>query len=276
MLIDERHLGLIPSNEQNQSQDFVERIRTQIRDQVDINYFKADDLRQQRPSLTIAQQASHKTDAANVRIGIFMDQAFGFYYADDLEKFTDFGAELVKIDAINDVVLPTVDALFIGGGFPETHMQQLSANTALMHEVRQFVENDGIVYAECGGLMYLCDDLTWHDNHCKMCGVIPAQVEMLDKPQGRGYIKLAETDDMPWSKLQEMPEVISAHEFHYSRLNGLPDSSRFAYRVLRGTGINGEFDGYIYRNLLANYAHMRSVGQNGWVERFIHYVKTKI
>lgn len=124
--------------------------------------------------------------------------------------------------------------------------------------------------------MYLCDDLTWQDKHAKMCGVIPARVVMSEKPQGRGYIRLAETDNMPWPGREDTGSAeIAAHEFHYSRLEGLPDKARFAYRVLRGTGINGEYDGYLYRNLLANYAHMRDVGNNRWVERFTGFIRAR-
>lgn len=270
MLIDERHLGLIPSNEQNESRLFIERISCQVRDQVNLDFFRQH--AQKKPRNVTMESVARLS--VTCRVGIFKDEAFGFYYADDLQKFSAFGAELVEIDAINDQQLPQVDALFIGGGFPETHMQQLSSNQALMQQIRDFVENDGIVYAECGGLMYLCSDLTWQDKHCKMCGVIPARVKMYEKPQGRGYIKLAETDKMLWSDDGPRQEVIPAHEFHYSRIEGLPDSAQFAYKVLRGSGINGKSDGYIYRNLLASYAHMRSVGENRWVERFIDFIKT--
>lgn len=277
MVIDERHLGLIPGNEQQDSENAITRISAQVREQVDLDFFRSraepvfpSDVSQavSKPLLAETQQP--------LRVGIFMDEAFGFYYADDLRTFADLGVELVPVNALQDNHLPEVDALFIGGGFPETHVEELSANRQLMHAVRDFIEQDGVVYAECGGLMYLCDDLTWQDKHAKMCGVIPARVVMSEKPQGRGYIRLAETDNMPWPGREDTGSAeIAAHEFHYSRLEGLPDMARFAYRVLRGTGINGEYDGYLYRNLLANYAHMRDVGNNRWVERFTGFIRAR-
>jgi len=109
-------------------------------------------------------------------------------------------------------------------------------------------------------------------------GVIPGRIHMHDRPQGRGYVRLQPGEDHPWparagdGTIGRMAEI-PAHEFHYSSLDDLPDSSRFAYRVLRGTGIDGEHDGFIYRNLLACYAHQRDTWLNPWAERFVNFVR---
>lgn len=272
MNIDERHLGLIPSNEQQESLSIINQISEQIKQQVDLEMFQ--NLAVVKASESTAYIVSDtENNNACCRIGIFRDAAFGFYYPDDLEILSQSGADLVEIDAINDTSLPEVDALFIGGGFPETHMQELSDNRSLLKAVKEFIEQDGIVYAECGGLMYLARSLTWEDKNCKMCGIIPGDVVMHEKPQGRGYIKLLETGKMPWPKVVASEGELSAHEFHYSSLENLPDNIDYVYEVTRGHGIDGKHDGFLYRNLLANYAHMRNVGNNHWAERFIAQIQ---
>lgn len=269
LVIDERHLGLMPSNEASESEAIITAIKKTVEAQVDLDNF----IQLARPPAlqgfsSVIDLQEEKTN--KVKIGIFKDAAFGFYYEDDLEKISHFGGELIEINALQDASLPEVDGLFIGGGFPETHMQQLAANSELMRAVKTFIENDGVVYAECGGLMYLAQSLTWNGNECKMSGVIPGNIEMSEKPQGRGYIKLVETDQHPWPG--KNTAVLSAHEFHYSALTDLPDDAVFAYQVKRGCGIDGAHDGFVYKNLLANYAHMRNVGSNHWAERFVNKI----
>lgn len=273
LIIDERHLGLIPSNEKSESQQIIDRIASIIEQQVDLDLLVSKGNKPRSDvSPVSAIDLSNQTDVSNqVKIGIFQDAAFGFYYSDDLEVLESQGAQLIIIDAINDQKLPEVDALFIGGGFPETHMESLSVNQALMQQVRNFIENNGVVYAECGGLMYLAQSLTWKDKKCRMCGVIPGNVVMHEKPQGRGYIRLSETNLMPWPWPQS--EELAAHEFHYSSLEDMPENCDYAYEVIRGHGIDGSNDGFIYKNLLANYAHMRNVGNNHWAERFLAQIK---
>jgi len=277
LVIDERHLGLIPSNEKSESQSIIDNIASIIEQQVDLDSFVSlgsqalnfDNIDEVSPGELLVAAVDTR-----VKVGVFQDAAFGFYYADDLETLKSCGAELFAIDALHDRTLPDVDALFIGGGFPETHMQALSANEMLMRQVADFIENYGVVYAECGGLMYLSESLTWKDKECRMCGVIPGKTVMHEKPQGRGYIRLTETGTMPWPGSES--EELAAHEFHYSSLEGMPENCDYAYKVVRGHGIDGHNDGYVYKNLLANYAHMRNVGNNHWAERFIaHIVKSK-
>jgi len=273
--IDERHLGLIPSNEKTESDAVIQRISNIVEEQVDLDSFLQLSGVHQEQAIGEAAPLNLKQSETDltIKIGIFKDAAFGFYYPDDLQVLQKQGAELIAIDAINDVQLPDVDALFIGGGFPETHMQQLSDNTAMRNAVTEYIENDGIAYAECGGLMYLSRSLTWGDKNCKMCGIIPADTRMFEKPQGRGYIKLRETGKMPWPCAGQPGAEIYAHEFHYSRLENLPDNVDYAFKVLRGVGIDGQHDGFIYKNLLANYAHMRNVGNNHWAERLIAHIQ---
>ena len=113
-----------------------------------------------------------------------------------------------------------------------------------------------------------------------MVGIIPADAVMHKKPRGRGYVKLEETENMPWLN-NNMPnkgsKMINAHEFHYSELNSsnklLESKGKFAYKVHRGVGINGEYDGWVYKNLLANYSHMRDTDSFHWAQRFIETIR---
>ncbi len=135
-----------------------------------------------------------------LRIGIARDRAFGFYYADDLDAFREAGATLVAIDTLNDAGLPDVDGLFIGGGFPEVHGAALAANTGLRESLRRAIDGGLPVYAECGGLMFLARSLTWRGHTWDMVGALPADVVMHGKPVGKGYVRLAETDEHPWGR----------------------------------------------------------------------------
>ncbi len=272
--IDERHLGLMPSNEAERARDKIQRLGEAVAGQVDLDAIMAIAASGPAPPRCQREQVPVVAAGGVVRIGYARDPAFGFYYPGDLEKLERAGAELVPFDTLCDHSLPPVDGLFIGGGFPETQMERLEANAAMRRAVARFIEDGGPVYAECGGLMYLSRSLTWGGRSCSMVGVIPADVMMHDKPQGRGYVRLRETGAGPWPAPERGAGEIAAHEFHYSSLTGLPADTRFAYRVERGTGVDGRHDGIVYKGLLASYTHLRDVAGNRWTRRFVEYVKS--
>jgi len=159
-------------------------------------------------------------------------------------------------------------------------MQQLEANARMRSSIHTAIENGLPCYAECGGLMYLARSIEWdHDSHlekCSMVGTIDADIVMEKRPQGRGYVQLQETENNPWPQVSANMangHVINAHEFHYSRFKNVAKDVKFAYRVKRGTGIDGKSDGYIYKNLLANYTHQRNTRNNPWADRFINFAR---
>ena len=269
--IRERHLGLVPSNEASQADAQIEHIAAAMSQQLDlaaIRQIAADaPLPDHNPRHRLAP------DFAGLTIGIIRDAAFGFYYADDLEAFRQSGANIIYIDALHDPALPEIDGLFIGGGFPETHMQALERNRSLRRAIADAIERNLPVYAECGGLMYLSRRIAWKDDKADMVGAIPADTLMQERPVGRGYVQLHETGDHPWPRTPGNGSELNAHEFHYSRLEGLPENSRFAYTLSRGTGIQERMDGILHRNVLGTYAHQRHVAANPWVSRFLAYVQ---
>ena len=272
LMIIERHLGLMPSNESKESSARIAALGAAIESQVDLD--KLLSISRMAP-IKAPQKATVTTLplAPKVRIGIARDRAFGFYYADDCDAMIQAGAELVPFDTTQDARLPEVDALFIGGGFPEIFAAELEANSAMRSDIKLAIESGMPVYAECGGLMYLSRQITYKGSTHAMVGAIPGDVVMHSKPVGRGYVHLAENTQHPWPQTIQKEESIRAHEFHYSSLENMPFDARYVYKVTRGHGIDGKHDGYIHNNLLASYCHLRSVGNCHWAPRFVAYIK---
>jgi cobyrinic acid a,c-diamide synthase len=191
------------------------------------------------------------------------DRAFTFYYPANLEALEVSGAELIFINTLQDTHLPTIDALYIGGGFPEMFMDELSANGSLRADIFQAIENDLPVYAECGGLMYLSQRIGWGEKSAEMVGALPCEIEMTDKPQGHGYVIARVENENPFFP---PGTVLRGHEFHNSRLFSVSTGNSLvtAYRLSRGNGIGENRDGIVYRNVLASYTHLHSGGAPGW------------
>ena len=268
----ERHLGLMPSNESHVATSKIKQIGEAIAEQVDLDKLLA--LSQKEPlAIPHTARVSPLPCGGKVKIGIARDRSFGFYYADDLEALEAAGAELVPFDALRDTRLPDVDALYIGGGFPETCATELEANVALRSQIKHAIDNGMPAYAECGGLMYLSRSINYEGRTFDMVGAIPGDVKMHSKPIGRGYVHLKEDENHPWPRPDTPAKQIKAHEFHYSSLENLPADSRFAYHVERGYGIDGEHDGLILKNLLASYTHLRTIGSCYWATRFVAFIR---
>jgi len=271
--IDERHLGLMPSNEAAHAEEQIERIRALVAAQVDTERLLEIGCNAPLPPVVETRLREQASDARSVRIAIARDDAFGFYYPDDLRALRRAGADLVEFSPVHDPELPNADGLFIGGGFPEYRMRELEANATMRESVRDFIDSGGPAYAECGGLMYLCRGLRWGSDYRRMCGVLNTDVLMHARPQGRGYVRLQETPDFPWPRNADSLKEIRAHEFHHSSLTDPDPGWTYGYRVLRGTGIDGEHDGALHKNLVASYSHLRDVGGVGWTRRFVEHVR---
>ncbi|MFK5914475.1 MAG: hydrogenobyrinic acid a,c-diamide synthase (glutamine-hydrolyzing) [Woeseiaceae bacterium] len=274
--ITERHLGLIPSNEATDTNKTISNIASIIEKHVDLDLFlqiaaSANELPKS------SYQISDKQKPITLKVGIARDAAFGFYYPGDINAFRAEGVELIPFDTLKDECLPDVDALYIGGGFPESWMSELEANTSLRHQIKQAIESGLPTYAECGGLMYLSQSIEWQGKTSTMVGAIPAEIVMNEKPQGRGYVSLECTNDFLWNKSHSQT-AIYAHEFHYSSFKNTSDLDansdiKYAYEMKRGSGITGLHDGLIYKNLIANYAHLRDTSRFHWVAEFVEFIR---
>jgi cobyrinic acid a,c-diamide synthase len=268
MQIAERHLGLVPANEQQAAQSSIQQVGQRVAAQVNLDRLLAiADSAPERPVASVQDEAI--SSAERVRIGIAHDQAFGFYYSEDLDTLRASNVDVVQLDTLHDPVLPRVDGLIIGGGFPEMFMTALEANTPLRASIRHAIESGLPTYAECGGLMYLSRNLAWKGRTCEMVGVVPGDTVMHERPVGRGYARLQPTGDDGWQETESIP----AHEFHYSSLENLPAGSIYAYEVKRGHGIDGRNDGLQIHNLLASYVHRRGTGRQGWITPFLKQVR---
>jgi cobyrinic acid a,c-diamide synthase len=285
--ISERHLGLIPSLESGEAEPLVERIGLKLEP-----YFDLDGIlkvaqscktphppplpqgeREEYSSLLSGERdrhVSHRTSrkrergGSTVKIGVFRDRAFNFYYPENLEALINEGAELIYINSLNDR-LPVVEGLYIGGGFPEFFLDELEANLGLRKDITHAVEKGLPVYAECAGLMYLCRAILWKGRSYEMVGIIPSRVELSEKPQGHGYVAAEVVTENP---LFPKGMSLRGHEFHHSMLLESEDL-RFAYRMKRGRGISGKKDGIIYKNLFASYVHLHALGTPEWAEGFV-------
>lgn len=302
-ILPERHLGLIPGNESAAAAEAVAAMRKAVAAGTDIDALLAAVGDQRHKPLAPGEPSEHASPVASpipimpisgpapaagaapgaawtplatppqtFRLGVFRDAAFGFYYPDDLAALERQGAELLFIDSLRDTALPPIDALFIGGGFPETQAPALAANAALRAQVNAAIAGGLPAYAECGGLMYLARSIAWRGRRCEMAGVIPADAVLHDAPQGRGYVEIAE-GDMPWPPPRDQRRTHPAHEFHHSTLENIDPQLVTVYKLTRGRGIGDGRDGIVVNNLLASYAHRRATPSNDWTERFAAFVR---
>ena len=277
LVIEERHLGLVPGNEDPGAVARIDKIADVIEATVDLDTVLSLTGRRQDPEpVAMSAPVKRSTEKGDpVRIGIARDRAFGFYYPDDLEAFENAGAELVPFNTLEDKRLPQVEGLFIGGGFPECFLEELSANVSLRSDIRSFIENGGPGYAECGGLMYLSRSIAWQGSEFPMVGVIAGDTKVSHRPVGRGYMRFRAMPNHPWPQVRAVSgRIYNVHEFHHSSLEIIDAPLTTVYSVERGHGLDGIRDGICVHNLLATYAHQRHVAANPWVNAFVDFVRT--
>ena len=265
--IGERHLGLTTPAETGELDALISRLGEVVGGSVDLDLL-----------LDLAGQADDLPDPPapapvpppDVTIAYARDRAFGFYYPDDLEEFAAQGARLVPFDAMADPALPLCDGLFIGGGFPEMFVPELSANAPLRADIRVKIEAGLPAYAECGGLMYLSRAIVAEAAAGPMVGVVPGEAVMHPRPEGKGLIRFTERADHPWPGAGG---TIRAHEFHYARLKALDGTPRYGRDMTRGHGVDGNSDGIVVHKTLAGFCHLRATRADNWVSRFVDFVR---
>ena len=201
LTIPEGHLGLLPANDHPQACKVVDAMTEAVRTQVDLEQVLAI-ARTARFPATNDEYESPVQNERTVRIGIARDAAFGFYYPEDLEGLQAAGAELHFFDTMTDESLPDVDGLFIGGGFPERHMDALAANEALRRTLKARIrsrvcQSTPSVAVSCT----LSRSLEHAGKRAPMVGAIEADTVMHEKPRGRGYVKLRENGKALWPLL---------------------------------------------------------------------------
>ncbi len=208
----------------------------------------------------------------HVTIGIIRDSAFQFYYPENFEELEKRGARLIEISALIERRLPAIDALYIGGGFPETHAVALARNAGFRRALKDAVEKGLPVYAECGGLMYLGRSLRVGKRSYAMAGVFPIMFGLEEKPQAHGYTIVETSRRNPF---YERGVVLKGHEFHYSRVIDYRHRKgvSFAFRMQRGQGLVDGNDGICYKNVLATYTHLHAYGVPQWADGLVQRAK---
>ncbi|MCE8422865.1 MAG: Ni-sirohydrochlorin a,c-diamide synthase [Candidatus Methanoperedens sp.] len=284
MKISMRHLGLIPAMEGRRRlsgfDDNLMKIEYIVRESVDIEKF----ISISRSSEPLPEPEEnifkHQRPEMNPRIGIAFDEAFNFYYRDNLELLELAGAELVYFSPVNDSALPQVDGLYIGGGYPELFTRELEDNISMRGSIKQASSEGVPIYAECGGLMYLTQeiktDVSENGNYhmaemeggaFSMVGAIPGRTLMGHKRVVSYNIGSFVLDNV----IGKAGNSFIGHEFHHSEVVDIPDDAAFAIKLERGTGIKGELDGILVSNTLAAYAHLHAASYTELSKSFVEF-----
>jgi len=296
----ERHLGLVPTPEHDWATGSIEAIAKIAEQHLDLNAILK--ISQQAPAMKSEDRSQRKevrgqraegrgqrlevgmrkveakrvglepksntqTELTVPRIGIIRDSAFQFYYPENIDALSDGGAEVVFISPLKDQKLLELDALYIGGGFPETHAQQLADNKSFSRQLKALAHDGFPIYAECGGLMYLGEKLVLEGNAYPMVGIFPVAFDFFKKPQGHGYTIVTVEGENPY---YDVGAEIRGHEFHYSRVSHWTGGENdLVFHMKRGVGIHKDRDGIVYKNVLATYTHVHALGTPGWAVALI-------
>lgn len=265
-----RHLGLVPYREGTGRGDFDARIAAiteMIGQYVDLDRFVSlmKDCDMPRNTSPVFDLSPPR----DVKIGIALDEAFNFYYADLFDILHSLGADLIPFSPVHDR-LPVADGYIIGGGYPELFIRELEANDRMREALREVSKNGVPLYAECGGLMYLTERMMlakgWQGSvagqSSEMCGLFAGETRM---PAHRvvSYVEGTSDTRSPMGKAS-----FRGHEFHYSDVV-LDKDTRFAYRLVRGLGIRDNCDGAVVSNTLGSYTHLHPVSSVGMFRHFV-------
>lgn len=287
--LDSRHLGLVQADELVAAAgrrngepvaEVIERIIDHVDGNLDLEAMLelsrgATAVVEPRPAATAAPAvAVVPADAApaatvlpepsRIRLAVARDEAFSFYYLDSLEALEAAGAELIYFSPLHDPELPACDGLYLGGGYPEMFAAGLEANTSMRVSVATAVGDGLPVYAECGGLVYLCRELEVDGRRRTMAGALPLKARMTGSRQALGYVEAeARTDNLMFAS----GERVRGHEFHWSAIDWQEENLAYDCFSFREPG--GRANGFSAGNLLASYVHINFAGNPRAAERLI-------
>ncbi len=285
--IKQRHLGLFSTMSEGDIENRIFDIALKVKDSIDLDSIikiagirkmpeiSGDSLPAYAPFFQeVSKEIKSRKGKNGIKIGLAYDNAFNFYYNENIEALEALGCEIVRFSPLRDEKLPGVDAAYIGGGFPEILCRELEANINFRKDLAGKIENGLPVYAECGGLMYLCKGMSFNDESCDMVGAIDAHVKLTKKPKGHGYTKLSPVNyGKNGSKWFDKIKFIKGHEFHHSYLETVEENLNLSFDVIKGYGVNGFKDGISRKNLYASYTHMYSPSSPGWFRNWVSFIK---
>ncbi len=262
----ERHMGLVPHQERERAQKAIHWAGMVVKENLQLDRIL--EMAQGSPPLDrihskLEMKSAFKTEPSKPKIGFIRDQSLWFYYPENLSALEERGAVLMELDAMSSDCLPDLDALYVGGGFPETQARYLADNVSFKKALKEQIEKGLPVYAECGGLIYLGERIWFSESSYPMVGALPLEFVFGKKPQGHGYTILETTSPNPYF---DIGKTLRGHEFHYSKavLTAPGDSVTFAFKVARGHGIEDGKDGILKKNVLGTYTHIHAAGEPGW------------
>ncbi len=272
--IPHRHLGLVVAEENPFSPEKIERLADTVLKCIDTDLL----LQKCHAELVSASyhilkqvQGDNTQYSTPIKVAIACDKAFCFYYEDNLDFLREAGAELVTFSPISDSKIPdNVNAIYIGGGYPELHAEELSRNISMLESTHNWADSGNPIYAECGGLMYLSQGINdFNGNFLKMTGIFPFETQVPLYPPllkggigglrpHLGYREILLKDDCIIGK---RGDSVRGHEFHYSeikerRQNTEDKTQTRIYSVRNNTGQNIQDEGYKFKNTLASYIHI--------------------
>ncbi len=258
-----RHLGLVCAAEHPEREEALDALADAVARHVDLpSVCSAASAAGSMPGAVVPQTSRSER---RVRIGVLRDAAFSFYYPENLEALEAAGAELVLISPLVDRVLPPVDALYAGGGFPEEHARALAANEPLRAALASALAEGLPAWAECGGLMYLARALVRDGREYPMVGALPIIVEHTARPHGHGYMAATVDRANPFFPVGTR---LLGHEFHHSRVVA-SFGAETALAVERGAGLGRGRDGLVSGNVVATYMHLHALGTPAWAESLV-------
>ena len=268
MNMPERHLGLLPVQENNSEAEVVAEIGRTVGASVDIE--KIIGLAESAPEIELPARNT-LPEKRRVRIAVARDDAFTFYYPESIYQLEISGAEIIPFSPLHDREMPEADGLILGGGFPEMFASELYGNESMRASIGEAAKSGMPIYAECGGFMYLMKEMVDFDgNHFPMTGIIPGSVTMNKKLQTVGYVAATMEKD---TVLGRKGTVLHGHEFHISSEcapeNINPEEYPRAFTFHRMRKIPPYLAGYAKDNILGSYLHLHFAGSPEAARSFV-------
>ncbi len=265
-----RHLGLIPLIEREDRKEIMDDLGKQIENSVDIDKIidianEAEDIEKNEESHLFKVDPELKKN--NTTVGIPFDKAFSFYYTENIEALNENGAKIKFFSPSNHEDFPETDCYYIGGGYPEIYADIISNNTDFLKGLKSACEDNKPIYGECGGLMVLSKNIEIKGKKFPMSGIFKQGTSMKDKKQGLSYVIAKPTENHYF-----LNSIVKGHEFHYSKMEYMPKNQDFAYRILRGKGIDNGMDGLIKNKCIGSYLHIHTGGAPCWASSFLKSV----
>ncbi len=279
----ERHMGLVTSEEHSFSDHALDAAVRVAEKNIDLDALYKEVTSQSKPNQPQIQEVNtlsklQQTDSdSEIKIGIVRDSAFQFYYPDNIDALENMGAKIVFISPLTEKEIPEVHAIYMGGGFPETHAPQLAKNDSFRSALKHLSDKGLPIYAECGGLIFLGKSIALNDEIYPMSGILPIKFGLSKRPQGHGYTCVEVVHDNPFFK---KGESLRGHEFRYSSILDIEyKDHEMAFKMERGKGILKKKDGFFKNNTFGTYTHIHALGSPSWapslIQKAIQYKNQK-